>query len=392
MRVPFFGKNKVVYLPNQTRKIDSGPGVAPHYLESSIYFPLTPESSELCIRRIFSTNYLKHELPALLMVHGLGCDSNIFRIPNIEATGVYDLKHLQSFANLLAAEGFDVYLAHLSIAARIFTRLAARHYKTSIYSKIEYKIPDKLNFDDLVKDEAITLIKTILDIRKEEGLPHANIFWLGHSMGGMLIYALLGQFPEYRDLIKAAVTISSPVIFDQNMILLLDLVNNIIKMLQFNENHNLINIAGRNLALLGSALSKTHQLPVLNNISRYFYNPDNTSGNAVAAYFKNAAEPIPIGLKHHFLKWRRERKFTSFDGSIDYLEKMSSIRVPFLILRGMHDHLAPPENVRLAYENLSYSTLKDIPKCGHGDIIFGRSAKYQVWHLINDWLQHPDRF
>jgi hypothetical protein len=90
-----------------------------YFLDSEDLF-VQKDSREVFIQRIFSSTNNTPKYGTVVLCPGLSTNANLFRVDNNGRC--FDLDHNLSFANLLASEGFDVYLYHPGYCERIFNR------------------------------------------------------------------------------------------------------------------------------------------------------------------------------------------------------------------------------------------------------------------------------
>ena len=122
--IPGFGRKRPL--------IDQQPPKAPYFLAAEDLF-LQKEGKEIYVKHIFSVSEDIPKYGPVVMSPGLCSNANLFRVD--KKGRCLALNHNQSFANLLASEGFDVYLYHPGYSERVQNRYVSRHCKDSIYYK-----------------------------------------------------------------------------------------------------------------------------------------------------------------------------------------------------------------------------------------------------------------
>jgi pimeloyl-ACP methyl ester carboxylesterase len=243
--------------------------------------------------------------------------------------------------------------------------------------------------DDHINHDIPAAIRYVL---KKTG--QKRVHWIGHSMGGMAMFAYLGQNPNAQTQIKSFVAAAVPMVafhpLSEPMQLLVDAEAAI----------------GVGSKLVGSSAPATWgaifgdlQTPT----DKLFFHGDNVEPDVVRALNKQAQEEIaPSQLKQLIAMLRTER-FTSLDGSIDYVEALTRVEKPTCFLVGTVDNMATPGAVRFAYRQIAsddkefnlfgrVNSHKD--DYGHDDVIIGRNARSEVYPVIRKWLdrhpRHPD--
>ncbi|MEZ4391289.1 MAG: alpha/beta hydrolase [Polyangiales bacterium] len=257
----------------------------------------------------------------------------------------------RSFANHLAAAGFDVFNTELRGHGR--SRRAGASPSHGLEHAVDEDVP-----------AALALASSLT------GAPRA--FVLGHSLGGLIAYAVAAGSP---DRVAGVVTLGAPLDFGRG---------------------------SATLSLLRAGISRVRAAP-----HRAFPMAQVRAGlRRTAAAWDLPWLPVPLrawapgsmepGLRDSYLG-------TAFDaGSFGQLRavfdagetisaRWSRCDVPALILAGSFDLLAPPASVRPAHDRHlgSDRTYAELP-FGHGDLLLGREAPARVWSLVTRWLTARD--
>ncbi len=219
----------------------------------------------------------------------------------------------------------------------------------------------------------------LAEVRRVTGAP--RVFWVGHSMGGMLGYVLAGG-PE-GEALAGVVAVGSPVRFDVQ--------------------RKVVRRLGRLLSPLARVRTRPVQAlmaPLAGWVAppgtRLILNPANMDGAVVRRALFNLVSELSVGHAAQFGAWIRAGRFESQDGSVDYRARLAAATVPALLLAGAADALAPPAAVAAAYEALgspdkTYAVLGTATGCaadyGHGDLLLGRHAPEEVYPRIAGWLE-----
>jgi len=135
--------------------IDQKPPDPPYYLSGKDLF-IQKYGKEIYVKHIFPTADDIPKYGPMVMSPGICCNANLFRIdPKGKCLA---LDHNRSFANLLASQGFDVYLYHPGYSDRVHNRYISRHCKGSMYYKKRYQVSPEYNYKDLINFEAPAVI------------------------------------------------------------------------------------------------------------------------------------------------------------------------------------------------------------------------------------------
>jgi pimeloyl-ACP methyl ester carboxylesterase len=210
-----------------------------------------------------------------------------------------------------------------------------------------------------------------------------KITWIGHSMGGLLIYAYIGSFGQ-NDVDKI-VTIGAPVRFhplDKMSEIYMAAGTRLIPQYQGVPAEPIFKV-------IAAPMSK---MPA---ISAWVLNPYNFSQDTSYRYMANSIPNLSGGTMRQIGRWAKTDRFDSMDGSIDYRAGLSKITVPALVMGGKLDNLAPTWATYPGYESIasadkSYVLLGQANGCredhAHGGIVLGNWAKAEVYQVIQDWL------
>lgn len=257
----------------------------------------------------------------------------------------------RSFANHLASAGFDVFNTELRGHGR--SRRAGASPSHGLDHAIDEDLP-----------AALALAASLAGSERA--------FVLGHSLGGLVAYAVAARSPER---VAGVVTLGAPLDFGRG---------------------------SATLSLLRAGLSRVGAAP-----HRAFPMAQVRAGlRRTAAMWDLPWLPVPLrawapgsmepALRDSYLS-------TAFDGSsfgqlravFGASESISALwsrcDTPALIIAGSFDLLAPPASVRPAFERHPGPdrTFAELP-FGHGDLLLGRDAPAQVWSLVTRWLTARD--
>ena len=292
----------------------------------------------------------KKALPVVLC-HGLGANAT-----NLDAIPEYSL------ARYLKSRGYDTFVLELRGAGRNVGAAPIPWRKRWVHT-----------FDDFVRLDAPAALKAV---REATGADQA--LWVGHSMGGMIAYALAGS-PEGAAL-RGVVAIASPAFF--------------------RAPPGTRHLLGLNVLLRGRLRIRT--------LARLFaplaaYVPGKRFGSVRSNFdpkllrqvLHNVLDDMSGALIRQFARWSKDDVFDSNDGRVDYRAGLAKATTPFLLVAGASDDLAPPRGVERVHGLLGSSdkTYRLLSKAtgaqmdyGHGDLVFGRDAPGEVFPLVADWL------
>jgi predicted alpha/beta hydrolase len=278
----------------------------------------------------------------------------------------YDERY--SLARFLARSGFDAWVLELRGRGLSHPTAACRR-------------PGRWTFDDLATIDVPAAVDHVVEATGRE------VGWVGHSMGGMVLYAYLGT--RARPPVRAGVTIASPVRFVVSGSPLLRRVGDAML------NVPLGDIVRQRLVLgaLWWLLAPTSGIEVGMNAA-------NIDRGDVGRALRLALTNVSRQKLQQFSRWTLEGTFASLDGRVNYLEALAGVTTPLLVLAGTGDRVARPAAVRLALDRLpsASATYRELGRAhgqsvdyGHVDLILGRAAPAEVFPVVAGWLAEQAR-
>lgn len=231
--------------------------------------------------------------------------------------------------------------------------------------------------DDLIQEDAPAVMNLILQNTKAE-----QLFWVGHSLGGLVGYAVLGGPEGGR--VRGLCSLGAPVYFRYPRwlarIMRLGLL--LAWPVAFRQ---------RLLSLMCAPFVGRLTLP----LSDVLVNPKAIAPAVMRSIYANLIDSMGYRLLRQLDDWTRHDRFCSRDGARDYRARLHSVTQPVLVLGGTQDGLAPPEAIHSQAELLG-STDKtvmlfgtdngDALEYGHGDLLFGLGAPKEVYPRIVAWV------
>jgi pimeloyl-ACP methyl ester carboxylesterase len=282
----------------------------------------------------------------------------------------HDLDDRRSLARYLAGAGFDAWGVELRGSGRSRDAEGRRGLA-------------RITFDDYVERDIPAALETI---RKETG--SQEIQWVGHSMGGMLLYAYLSCREDPG--ILSGVTVGSPVDFRA-------LARTARPMLALRPLLRLSRVP------IGLILRGFLPLIALSRsaLVRVGLVPSNLRPGDFGDLLVNVIEPFgPPGVLGQFAEWVEEGVFVSRDRRRAY-DSLRHLHCPLLVIAASRDLIAPADSVRPAVAlaparekvyRLFGTASGDDREYGHGDVLLSDPARKQVFPLISDWLtRHAPR-
>jgi pimeloyl-ACP methyl ester carboxylesterase len=355
--------------------------IPPPPVEMTSTFVRTADGWDLEMRH-YRIDLMDHSRAPVILCHGLGANGAFF-----------DIDYAVSLARYLAEQGYDVWVPSLrgaglstksgfSVVRQLVT-LRLPRLDTPIQAAVNIIDPRKWDwtFDDYVHKDLPVLIE---HVRKASG--HDRVVWLGHSMGGMVMYAYL--LTEHPQQIESFVAFASP-------ITLLQPTNEIYR--EAVANHRLLSL-GQILvnASLSSAVGSVSGVQIRDFV---YYNRANISPIVLRIYLLAGVEDVPLGVVDQLMEVARTGELKSVDKKVNYTARIPEITVPILLLAGQVDNMCPLDTVRDVYEHIGskdktyrvfgLANLYSVDY-GHGDMVLGTRARDEVFPYIAKWLEKHD--
>ncbi len=290
---------------------------------------------------------------ALILCHGL-----------IANRANLDLDERRSLARHLSRQGFDVWLLELRGAGLSRDSRGGRGLS-------------RITFDDYIMQDLPAAIDTVCRETGED-----EVQWVGHSMGGMVIYAYLSTHQDPR--VRSVTTIASPLDFQ----------------LVARQTRPLLRLKPLlRLGPVGFGWMLRAMLPLLRMIHSDKVHigvlRENLTDRDLSEILVNVIEGLAApGVLAQFGDWVEEGGFRSRDGRYAY-GTLAHLRCPLLVIAAERDLLTPPASVSPAIDRapaakkvyrLFGRASGDDRDFGHGDIVLSDAARERVYPVITDWL------
>lgn len=296
----------------------------------------------------------------VLLCHGLGSNRHSFDAPQGP-----------SLARYLAERGFDVWSLEL--------RGAGRSARPHLFNRLEWE----WTFEHYVRYDAPAALAFVRDVTGAE-----RVHWVGHSLGGMVAYALLVN--QEAPLVSLT-TLASPTVglASSPQVPAAKVVGGVLARLR--------RVPAGVTARLGAPLtSLTYRF----SLFRYLYNSDNVDPAVIRSLLRCALDDVPSRLLLDYLTAYEARRAGAHHSVFDYEQRLDRIGVPLYLLGGEQDGLCPPDHLEAIYQRVSSATkrMRVVGRAsgcrhdyGHHDLLLGRHAADEVFADITRWLTERDR-
>lgn len=288
--------------------------------------------------------------PPVLLVHGMG--ANHYN---------WDYREEVSLAHYLQERGWDVWVPEL------------RGDPGSVPP--DPKAARRFSFDDHAERDMPAIIDAVLAATGEQELA-----WVGHSMGGMLLYTTLATRPE---VVEAGVAVCSPA----EMRRLVGVHKRLRGMGWATKGQGRYPAAS--LARLTSPLGR------LNPLYRRLGNREHYDWPVANGMARRALVDLPRPMVHQATTWLKTGHLLHDDGSTHWLtdRDTADVDVPLLVFGGAIDKVVPHPNVEAACDVFDQCTYRLLgteggfsSDYGHVDPIVGNTARTEVYPLIEQFL------
>ena len=231
-------------------------------------------------------------------------------------------------------------------------------------------------FDDYVLND---IPAALAFIREQTG--HGKVHWVGHSMGGLLLYAY--EAVHGSDELASGTTLGAPPGFKDVA------VSRYKRLLSFVRRYpRVAEVYLRALAPLAPIIKpRTGLLPI---------NWENMHKDVGARAFFNLAELAPPSVAETFIDAAVFQFLGVKDNSVDVLAKLSGLRTPLLVIHGVLDPLATVENVRTFFDRLPSQDKRRLELSranghsadyNHIDLAFAVNGLEEVYAPIAEWIE-----
>lgn len=306
---------------------------------------VTTDGLNLAVHRV------KGDGPPILLLHGLGSNRHALHFPG------------RSLATWLSERGFDCYLAELRGAGDSERRA------------FDWDI------DDYLRSDLPAIIEAIL---AHSGA--SSLSWIGHSMGGVLLYCYGIMYPDAP--IARGVTVASALDYrvGKTGFKALLKLRRLIELLPVVPYGTFVHLCA---PLMGRRF--------VNGIEAFNVWPSNIEGSMNRAMHAAVFHSIPVSLLVSLATMFEERGLCTREGDLHFVEQSDRFRVPSLLIGGSKDAQVSVDAIRATARLFGDSTRVRIfgkeygeeDEYGHFDLLLGARAPSEVWPEIEAWLHAP---
>lgn len=295
----------------------------------------------------------------VLLCHGMGANRYIF-----------DMRADRSLARYLSARGFDTYCVELRGHG------LSEHPSTATGKTFGW------TFDDYLLQDLPAAFRFL-----HKRLSGRSIHYLGHSMGGLLLYATLAV--DGGRYLRSGITVGSSLDYSgtgsdfESLSRLIGLTD-YIPSLPLSYLSTLISpLSGR----IDSPIDRFSAWPT--NIEPELFR------QCAALNFHDISSPVLRQLTSVF----QTGGLRSADGNRRYTDGLHRASIPVLALAGDEDRQCPPDAARKTFAQLPGSEHQfrlmgpqnsDMDHYGHEDLLIGKRVKTEVFPVVCNWFVKHD--
>lgn len=292
----------------------------------------------------------RNQSEPVLLVHG--CGSNQHNLATPEGA---------CLADYLAEKGYDVWAVDLRGCRSSEAPFERFREDATIDDQLQYDLPAVIKY-----------------IRHKTG--YNQIHYVGHSLGGMLLYAYCIAYGA--DHIASAATLGSPVGFQE---------------LRWRKPRAALWMARKFPLLAGDLLRGYIPFGLLLRIPLRIM-PMNMSNRhpkaGVSALYAMADDPLPKVVDELFFMMEK-KQWTMQKGALEVGERLNTLQAPLLAIYGVRDPFVTLAEAEKFFDNLPHDdkqllilgkTQGASEDYGHVDLAFGKKGASEVYEPIAKWF------
>ncbi|KAG0615046.1 hypothetical protein M758_5G010300 [Ceratodon purpureus] len=270
-----------------------------------------------------------------------------------------------------------------NLQERLTTTISEFQELVELYAKYDW------DFDTYLEEDVPAAMEYILT---HSATSDGKVLGIGHSMGGILLYAMLA-IREERAGLAGAVALASSLnyaVSDTSLKMLLPLT----------DPAQMLNVP---VIPLGALMSAIHPLATRPPYALAYLGYQVSANQMMEPdLFKrlvcNNFCTIPVKLLLQLATVFKPGGLQNRKGSVKYMERLHTCKVPVLAIAGDQDLICPPIAVTdtlkaFPQDNVTYKLFgggQDEKHYGHYDLLCARTAKEEVYPVILDFLDKCD--
>lgn len=351
----------------------------PLKIETKVYTAKTKDGWEISINRYgISGEGPKRCKAAVILCHGFNINNRF-----------WDIDRRCSLARFLAKNGYDVWAPSLRGSGLSSKPVLSRvrsivKFELSSIPQMLIKTPfDITKFGWTIDDHIYKDVPAIIDFVKEKS-GFDKIYWIGHSMGGIVMFGYLETGAQ--DDVAGFIPVGSMMVIPQPL------------------TPHLKTIANQKPLLTASLLVNSTVASQFRNftlgtvkhpIEDMLIKRENMYPDVIFRFFRLCIDDTSAGVVAQFSDSIRTGSITSSDRRYSYTDNMRRVSVPILIMSGVADGFVTEDIAGATYDKVS-SKDKGIVifskangnsmDYGHCDLLLGKNSEQDVYPVILKWL------
>ncbi len=315
---------------------------------------------------------------AVILCHGFNINNQF-----------WDLDENTSLARYLAERGYEVWAPSLRGSGRSskplisrvrgLARLDTASVRDTVPSRGVEVARGGWTVDDHVRYDVPAIVEYV---REQSGFD--QVYWIGHSMGGIIMFAYLETAVQAK--IGGFVSVGSMMVLPDPL------------------TPNLRKIANQEPILTASLLINTTIASQLSNITlgavkspieAALLTRSNVEARTLRRFLRNGIDDTSPGVVGQFADSIRAGEMRSRDGGFSYTGNLFRVTVPILFIAGSADGFVTPGMLRASYDAVGSSDKEIVlfskangasTDYGHCDLLIGVNSRRDVFPRIRDWL------
>ncbi len=338
----------------------------PYHRPCAEGFARTVDGWKLGIRRVRPFNPDPGKLPVVLC-HGLGLNGTFWTITD---------DHLPA---QLAANGYEVFICDLR-GSGASQKVGALGKVNSVLRQTPFLEVGEGNWtvDDQVKYDVPAILNYV---KTETGRDRVN--WVGHSLGGMLMFAYLETSPDAWRIANFVGMGSTIAQADAPQT----------KMLNANRHIRML-LSVMSTGRIARPLMWYRPAP-LAQVDSFYYTAANVDKKTIDRFYGYSLENPGQGALKQLDPYLEHGHLLSADGSYDYVKNLNRVGTPLLMIAGEGDVMSDIKSTQLTF-NAVGSVDKSLMRIGkqnghaddygHCDLVWSRFAPIEIFPATIEWL------
>jgi pimeloyl-ACP methyl ester carboxylesterase len=329
-------------------------------------FAYTVDGWRLGVRHLRPAVPDASKLPVVLC-HGLGLNATFWTITK---------DHLPA---QLVAHGYDVFIFDF--------RGSGESERVGWVGRINEKLRQTFllevgegewNVDEIIRYDVPAVLNYVKDATGSD-----RVNWIGHSLGGMLMFPFLELSPEPWRVASFVAMGSTVTLADVPQTPMLK--------------------ANRSLRVLTRVVSPGRigrplmfaRFPGLDRIDQFYYTSDNVDKSTVSKFYGYTLEDTGRSALRQLDPYLEYGHFLSADRAIDYSSRLGAVKTPVLLVAGDADTMSDVPSTALTYNALGSNDKSlmrfgraegQVADYGHCDLVWSRYAPKEIFPPVIAWL------